>query len=102
MVVATDVTYPLSEVPPWFGHHYVRIQSDKFVGYALTVTKITDKGNAYSVTASANQLKRGEGGSLSSRLLFELPKRLLSRRCLYVLLKALVEYKKQTRLETSH
>ncbi len=52
----------------------------------LPVTKITNKGNAYSVTVSANQLVEGEKGSYSQEFTLELPKTPLSQeRCLYVL-----------------
>ena len=51
----------LSEVPSDLDNYYVRIQSDKFKDMLLPVSKITDKGNAYSVTVSANQLVEGEG-----------------------------------------
>ena len=51
----------LSEVPSDLNNYYVRIQSDKFKDMLLPVSKVTDKGNAYSVTVSADQLVEGEG-----------------------------------------
>ena len=81
----------LSEVPSDLDNYYVRIQSDKFKDMLLPVTKITDKGNAYSVTVSANQLVEGEGDHYRPDYSFELPKTPLSQEGVYTSFKALIE-----------
>ncbi|QRO06623.1 gram-positive signal peptide, YSIRK family domain protein [Streptococcus oralis] len=81
----------LSEVPSDLDNYYVRIQSDKFKDMLLPVSKITDKGNAYSVTVSANQLVEGEGDHYRPDYSFELPKTPLSQEGVYTSFKALVE-----------
>ncbi len=81
----------LSEVPSDLNNYYVRIQSDKFKDMLLPVSKITDKGNAYSVTVSANQLVEGEGDHYRPDYSFELPKTPLSQDGVYTSFKALVE-----------
>ncbi|MBZ2049230.1 ZmpA/ZmpB/ZmpC family metallo-endopeptidase-related protein, partial [Streptococcus sanguinis] len=73
----------LSEVPSDLDNYYVRIQSDKFKDMLLPVSKITDKGNAYSVTVSANQLVEGEGDRYRPDYSFELPKTPLSQEGVY-------------------
>ena len=57
----------------------------------LPVSKITDKGNAYSVTVSANQLVEGEGDHYRPDYSFELPKTPLSQEGVYTSFKALIE-----------
>ena len=81
----------LSEVPSDLDNYYVRIQSDKFKDMLLPVSKITDKGNAYSVTVSANQLVEGEGDHYRPDYSFELPKTPLSQEGVYTSFKALIE-----------
>ena len=81
----------LSEVPSDLDNYYVRIQSDKFKDMLLPVSKITDKGNAYSVTVSANQLVEGEGDRYRPDYSFELPKTPLSQEGVYTSFKTLIE-----------
>ncbi|WP_419579774.1 G5 domain-containing protein, partial [Streptococcus oralis] len=81
----------LSEVPSDLNNYYVRIQSDKFKDMLMPVSKITDKGNAYSVTVSANQLVEGEGDHYRPDYSFDLPKTPLSQEGVYMSFKTLIE-----------